>query len=70
MQENYKYKHSRVKKAMRIHHKKPMGCSNSSSKGDVYSNTSLHQETGNISNKQLNLAPKAIRERRAKKPQS
>ena len=44
-----------------------MGCSKSSSKRDVYSNTSLHQETGNISNKQPNLAPKAIRERRAKK---
>ena len=45
-----------------------MGCSKSSSKREVYSNTSLPQETGNISNKQLNLAPKAIRERRAKKP--
>ena len=30
----------------------------------------LHQETGNISNKQPNLAPKAIRERRTKKSQS
>ena len=49
---------------------KPMGCSKSSSKREVYSNTSLHQETGNISNKQPNLAPKAIRERRTKKPQS
>ena len=28
------------------------------------------QETGNISNKQPNLAPKAIRERKTKKPQS
>ena len=34
---------------------------------EVYSNTSLHQETGNISNKEPNLAPKANRERRAKK---
>ena len=44
-----------------------MGCSKSSSKREVYSNTILHQETGNISNKQPNLAPKAIRERRTKK---
>ena len=42
----------------------------SSSKREVYSNTSLPQETGNISNKQPNLAPKAIRERRTKQPQS
>ena len=34
---------------------------------EVYSNTSLHKETGNISNKQPNLAPKAFRERRTKK---
>ena len=46
-----------------------MGCSKSSSKREVYSNTSLPQETENISNKQPNLAPKAIRERRTKKPQ-
>ena len=45
-----------------------MGCSKSSSKREVYSNTSLHKETGNISNKQPNLAPKAIRERRTKNP--
>ena len=47
---------------------KPMGCSKSSFKREVYNNTSLPQETGNISNKQPNLAPKAIRERRTKKP--
>ena len=47
-----------------------MRCSKSSSKREVYSNTSLPQETGNISNKQPNLAPKAIRERTIKKPQS
>ena len=52
---------------METHNPKPMGCSKSSSKREVYSNTSLHQETGNISNKQSNLAPKAIRERRTKK---
>ena len=40
-----------------------MVCSKSSSKREVYSNTILPQETRNISNKQINLAPKAIRER-------
>ena len=48
---------------------KPMGCSKSSSKRVVYSNTILPQETRNISNKQPNLTPKAIRER-TNKPQS
>ena len=33
---------------------------------EVYSNTSQLQETRNISNKQPNLTPKAIRERRTK----
>ena len=47
-----------------------MGCSKSSSKREVYSNTGLHQETGNISNKQPNLAPKAIRERKRKNPKA
>ena len=42
----------------------------SSSKREVYSNTRLPQETRNISNKQSNLTPKTIRERRTKKPQS
>ena len=36
----------------------------------VYSNAILPQETRNISNKQANLTPKAIRERRTKKSQS
>ena len=35
---------------------------------EVYSNTILPQETRNISNKQPNLTPKAIRERRKKHP--
>ena len=42
-----------------------MVCSKSSSKREVYSNTILHQETTIISNKQPNLTPKAIRERRS-----
>ena len=49
---------------------KPMGCSKSSSKREVYSNTILPQETRNISNKQPNFTPRAIRERRTKKPKS
>ena len=44
-----------------------MGCSKSSSKREVYSNTILPQET-NISTKQPHLTPKTIRERRTKKP--
>ena len=47
-----------------------MGCSKSSSKKEVYSNTILPQEKENISNKQPNLTPKAIRERRAKNPKA
>ena len=46
---------------------KPMGCSKSSSKREVYSNTILPRETRNISNKKPNLTAKAIRERRKKK---
>ena len=47
---------------------KPMGCSKSSSKREVYSNTILPQETRKISNKQPNLTPRAIREGRTNKP--
>ena len=49
---------------------KPMGCSKSSSKREVYSNTSIPQETRKISNKQSNLTPKGTRERRTNKTQS
>ena len=45
-----------------------MGFSKSSYKREVYSNTTLPQEIRNISNKQPNLTPKAIRERRTKNP--
>ena len=47
-----------------------MGCSKSNFKGEVYNDTSLPQETRNISNKQSNLTPKAARERRTSDPQS
>ena len=46
-----------------------MECSKSSSKREVYSNTSLPQETRKISNKQSNLTPKGTRERRKTKPE-
>ena len=42
---------------------KPMGCSKSSCKREVYSNTILPQETRKISNEQPNLTPKATRDR-------
>ena len=45
-----------------------MGYSKSSSKREVYSNSSSPQEIRKFSNKQPNLTPKAIRERRTKKP--
>ena len=45
-----------------------MGCSKSSSKREVYSNSILPQETRKISNKQPNLTPKVGRERRTKSP--
>ena len=45
-----------------------MGWSKSSSKREVYSKTILTQETRNSSNKQSNLTPNTIKERRTKKP--
>ena len=53
---------------MKTQRPKPMACSKRSSKREGYSNTILPQETRNISNKQPNVTPKAIRERRTKKP--
>ena len=43
---------------------KPMGCSKSSSKREVYSNTILPKETRKTSNRQLYFTPKAIGKRR------
>ena len=40
-----------------------MGCSKSSSKKEVYSNTMVPQETGKISNKDPNLTRGITRER-------
>ena len=51
---------------MTKHNSKPMGCSKSSSKREVYSNTILPQETRKTSNRQLNFTPKATGKRREK----
>ena len=45
-----------------------MGCSKSSPKRDVYSNTILPQETREISNRQLNFTTKTTWKIRTKKP--
>ena len=45
-----------------------MGCSKSSSKREVYSNTILPQETRKTSNRQPNFTPKATGKRRTKNP--
>ena len=44
-----------------------MGCSKSSSKREVYSNTILPQEIRKTSNRQLNFTPKTTGKRRIKK---
>lgn len=48
---------------------KPMGWGKSSFKRKVYSNTSLPQETGWISNEQSNLTPNRTKVRRTNKTQ-
>ena len=55
---------------MKTRQPKIYGMKQSSSKREVYSNKILPQETRNISNKQPNLTPKAIRQRITKNPQS
>ena len=47
---------------------KPMGCSKSSSKGEIYSITILFQETRKTSNRQDKFTPKTTVKRRRKKP--
>ena len=46
-----------------------MGCSKSSSKREVYSNTIQPQETRKTLNRQPNFIPKTTGKRRTKKPQ-
>ena len=45
-----------------------MGCTKSSSKREVYSNTILPHETRKTSNRQPNFTPKTIEKRRTKNP--
>ena len=45
---------------------KPMGCSKTSSKMEVFSNTILPQETRKTSNRLPNFTPKTIGKRRTK----
>ena len=47
-----------------------MGCSESSSKREVYSNSILPQETKKTLNRQLNFTPKTTGKERTKKPQT
>ena len=47
-----------------------MGCSKSSSKREVYSNTIISQETRKAFNRQPNATSKASRKRRIRNPQS
>ena len=52
------------------HDPKSMGCSKSTSKREVYNNTSLPQEIRKILNKQSNLTPRGTKKRRTNKTQS
>ena len=47
---------------------KPMACSKSSSKREVYSNTILAQETRKTQNRKPNFTPKTTGKRKTKKP--
>ena len=49
------------------HNSKRMGCCKSSSKREVYSDTTLPQETKKTSNRQSNFSPKTTGKRRTKK---
>ena len=52
---------------MKTQWSKTYGMQQNSSKREVYSNTSLPQETRQMTNKQSNYTPKGTRERRIKK---
>ena len=47
---------------------KPVGCSKSSSKREVYSGTILPQETRKTSNRQPNITPKTTEKKEQKNP--
>ena len=52
------------------HNSKSLGCSKSSSKKEVYSNTILLQETRKTVNRQTNFTPKTTGKRRTTSPPS
>ena len=54
---------------MKTDNSKLIGCSKSSSKRELYSNTNLPQERRKTSNQQPDLTPKVTRKRRTKNPQ-
>ena len=53
---------------MKTQHSKPMGCCKSIAKREVYSNTTLPQETRKTSNRQPNFTPKIAEKKQNKKP--
>ena len=55
---------------MKHNNSKLMGCSKTSSKREVYSNTILPQEARKTLNRQLNFTPKTTGKRRTKKKTS
>ena len=59
---------SRNKRQWKHGNSKPMGCSKSSSKREVYSNTILPQETRETLNRQPNFTPKTTGKTRTKIP--
>ena len=63
-------KFSRNKWQWKHNNSKSMGCSKGSVKREVYSNTSLPQESRKTLNRQPNFIPKTTGKRRTKKPQN
>ena len=55
---------------MKNNNSKPMGCSKSSSKKEVYSNTILPQETRKTSNRKPNFTPKKLEKEEEKQQQN
>ena len=56
-----------IKKKKKLDFPKPIGLSKTTSKREVYSHTSLTQQSRKVSNKQLKLISKATTERRINK---
>ena len=60
-------KNFRSKWQWKDNNSKPIGCSKSTSKREVYSKAIRCQETRKISNRQLSITPKKTGEKRTKK---